>query len=46
LFEYQHKISGGQLMISAGEMPTLATEACAGNPLIQLETGLERTRRS
>ena len=32
LFEYQHKITGGQLMISAGEMPTLATEACAGQP--------------
>ena len=29
LFEYRHKISGGQLMISAGEMPTLATEASA-----------------
>jgi Rieske Fe-S protein len=32
LFEYRHKISGGQLMISAGEMPTLATEACATDP--------------
>jgi Rieske Fe-S protein len=46
LFEYKYKISGDQLMISAGEMPTLATEACAGNPLIQLETAAERTRRS
>ena len=46
LFEYQHKISGGQLMISAGEMPTLATEACAGNPLIQLETAPDRSKRS
>lgn len=46
LFEYQHKISGGQLMIRAGEMPTLATEACAGNPLIQLEPTAERSRRS
>jgi menaquinol-cytochrome c reductase iron-sulfur subunit len=38
LFEYKHKISGGQLMISAGEMPTLATEACVKNPLIRIET--------
>ncbi len=37
LFEYQHKISGDQLMISAGEMPTLATEACTRKPLIQLD---------
>jgi hypothetical protein len=26
------------LMISAGEMPTLATEACVKNPLIRIET--------
>jgi Rieske Fe-S protein len=51
LFEYKHKISGDQLMISAGEMPTLATEACGKKPLIQLETistlesTPERTRR-
>jgi menaquinol-cytochrome c reductase iron-sulfur subunit len=28
LFQYQHKVSGGNLMIEAGEMPTLATRAC------------------
>lgn len=38
LFEYKHKISGGKLMIRAGELPTLATEACVKNPLIQVET--------
>jgi Rieske Fe-S protein len=38
LFEYQHKISANQLMIRAGQMPTLATEACSKNPLIQLQT--------
>jgi menaquinol-cytochrome c reductase iron-sulfur subunit len=38
LFEYQHKINGDQLMISAGQLPTLATEACMKNRLIQLET--------
>ena len=37
LFEYKHKIAGNQLMISAGEMPTLATEACNKKPLIQID---------
>lgn len=27
LFEYKHKVSGNQLMIWAGELPTLSTEA-------------------
>ncbi len=44
LFEYRHKISGGQLMISAGQMPTLATEACVKNPLIQVEKPASRSR--
>lgn len=38
LFEYQHKITGGKLMINAGELPTLATEACNKDRLIQLDT--------
>ncbi len=42
LFEYKHKISGNQLMISAGEMPTLANEACLKKPLIQLEPAPKR----
>jgi menaquinol-cytochrome c reductase iron-sulfur subunit len=37
LFEYDHKIDGGSLMISAGRMPTLATEARMESPLTQLE---------
>jgi hypothetical protein len=37
LFEYQHRIDGGALTILAGEMPTEATEACAGrNPLVEI----------
>ena len=36
LFEYKHKVVGDQLMINAGEMPTLATQACAKSPLVQL----------
>lgn len=36
LFEYQYKVSGGTLMIQAGEMPTLATKACVEKPLIQI----------
>ncbi|MDR3723096.1 MAG: ubiquinol-cytochrome c reductase iron-sulfur subunit [Terracidiphilus sp.] len=30
LFEYLHRIDGGKLMIRAGQLPTLSTEACAG----------------
>ena len=45
LFEYKHRISQGRLMISAGEMPTLATEACARDPLIQIENSAERIYR-
>jgi menaquinol-cytochrome c reductase iron-sulfur subunit len=37
LFEYDHKIDGGHLMISAGRMPTLATHARLERPLVQLE---------
>jgi menaquinol-cytochrome c reductase iron-sulfur subunit len=37
LFEYQHKISNGTLMISAGRMPTLANEAKNVTPLTQIE---------
>lgn len=38
LFEYQHKIDGQNLMIFAGEMPTLSTEACNQKPLVRIET--------
>jgi menaquinol-cytochrome c reductase iron-sulfur subunit len=37
LFEYDHKIDGGSLMISAGRMPTLANQAKMEAPLTQLE---------
>jgi quinol---cytochrome c reductase iron-sulfur subunit, bacillus type len=37
LFEYQYTIAGQNLMIFAGEMPTLSTEACNQKPLIQIE---------
>jgi menaquinol-cytochrome c reductase iron-sulfur subunit len=37
LFEYDHRITGGKLMISAGNMPTLATKAKAETPLAQIE---------
>jgi menaquinol-cytochrome c reductase iron-sulfur subunit len=45
LFEYKHRISQGRLMISAGEMPTLATEACARDPLIRIGKSAARTNR-
>lgn len=39
LFEYQHKITSGNLMISAGKMPTLAAARnCAGPRLTQIQT--------
>jgi menaquinol-cytochrome c reductase iron-sulfur subunit len=39
LFEYQHKITSGSLMISAGKMPTLAAARnCAGPRLTQIQT--------
>ncbi len=36
LFEYKYRVTGGKLMIYAGEMPTLATKACAEKPLVQI----------
>jgi len=38
LFEYRYKISGNALIIHAGDMPTLATQAsCGEKPLIQIQ---------
>jgi len=38
LFEYRYKLAGGSLVIHAGDMPTLATQAsCKPRPLIQIE---------
>lgn len=37
LFEYKYKLSGDSLVIHAGDMPTLATQAsCKEKPLIQI----------
>jgi Rieske Fe-S protein len=36
LFEYQYSIAGNNLMINAGQMPTLSNEACNQKPLIQI----------
>jgi menaquinol-cytochrome c reductase iron-sulfur subunit len=36
LFEYEHKVVGDMLMISAGKMPTLATNTSVEPPLTQL----------
>jgi menaquinol-cytochrome c reductase iron-sulfur subunit len=51
LFEYEHKVDGDALMISAGQMPTLGTKASLERPLVQLVSdgsserlkGLERS---
>jgi Rieske Fe-S protein len=38
LFEYKYKLDGDSLVIHAGDMPTLATEArCRPNPLIRIK---------
>jgi hypothetical protein len=36
MFEYEHKVIGDTLMISAGKMPTLANEASVQPPLTQI----------
>jgi menaquinol-cytochrome c reductase iron-sulfur subunit len=38
MFEYEHKVVGDKLMISAGRMPTLANEASISPPLTQIES--------
>jgi Rieske Fe-S protein len=38
LFEYKYKVEGNSLLIHAGDMPTLATQAsCKGKPLLQIQ---------
>jgi menaquinol-cytochrome c reductase iron-sulfur subunit len=45
LFEYKVKFDGNSLLIHAGNMPTLATQAfCKGKPLIQIEPATTETR--
>jgi len=40
LFQYRYKVAGSSLLIHAGDMPTLATEAsCGQKPLVQIQTG-------
>lgn len=45
LFEYRYKIAGSSLVIHAGDMPTLSTEAsCKGEPLVRIEPASAETR--
>jgi menaquinol-cytochrome c reductase iron-sulfur subunit len=37
LFEYEYSIVNNNLMINAGQMPTLSNQACNQKPLIQIE---------
>ena len=37
LFEYEHRIAAGNLIIYAGKLPTLATRASAGAPRTQIQ---------
>jgi Rieske Fe-S protein len=46
LFEYEHKVAGDTLMISAGRMPTLAKQASVDPPLTQLVTAGSAQRLS
>jgi len=44
LFEYKYKIAGNSLVIHAGDMPTLATQAsCKEKPLVQIEPAETRS---
>ncbi len=45
LFEYRYKLAGDSLVIHAGDMPTLATQAsCKEKPLVQIEPAVAETR--
>jgi len=44
LFEYEHRVDGDKLLISAGKMPTLANEARVELPLTQI-TGVGSAKR-
>jgi len=45
LFEYRTRLDGDRLLIHAGDMPTLATQAsCTGKPLIQIKPTSNATR--
>jgi menaquinol-cytochrome c reductase iron-sulfur subunit len=47
LFQYQHRVDGANLMIFAGQLPTLSTEACLGKkPLVQIAPGGDAAGRS
>lgn len=51
MFEYEYKIAGGDLMIHAGQMPTLSNRACVDKLLIEIAPqqqihGQEKTRSS
>jgi hypothetical protein len=36
LFQYEFSIAGNNLMINAGQMPTLSNSACLKKPLVQI----------
>lgn len=45
LFEYRTRLDGDRLLIHAGDMPTLATQAsCSEKPLIQIEPATNAMR--
>lgn len=45
LFEYRYKIAGNSLVIHAGDMPTLSTEAsCKEKPLVKIAPASAETR--
>ena len=37
MFQYEYKVAGGELMIQAGQMPTLSNRACLERPLVQID---------
>jgi menaquinol-cytochrome c reductase iron-sulfur subunit len=47
LFEYKYKIAGNSLVIHAGDMPTLATQAsCTEKPLVQIQPAAAQAKET
>lgn len=47
LFEYKHRFAGDRLMIHAGDMPTLATQASCGKPpLTQIKPATRKIKEN
>ena len=46
LFEYEYSIKNNDLMIDAGQMPTLSNRACNQKPMVQITPGSQMSQES